>query len=213
MNIFRSAEYDAIMPKFALILALLLSLTQYARADDPLTGAKGVSPSAIKVGDKPALDALVDKEATVVGTVASAAWNPSGKVFVIKFKDADATEFSAAIFAKNKDAMESTFKGDLAAAFTGAEMQITGKLAMYRDKPQIIINNAKQIVLVGKGGSSAGGTPANGPSRVAGVYSKLTLTEEQKQKISAIQKDADEKIESMLTDDQKKQLATLKSKP
>src|SRR5437588_6603469 len=87
--------------------------------------------AVISAGDKQALEANTGKEATVEGTVSDAAWNSGGRVFVIKFKDAAASNFQGIIFSSNRDAMEKAFNGDLSNAFEGAKVQLKGPVSLY----------------------------------------------------------------------------------
>ncbi|HZL38306.1 MAG TPA: hypothetical protein VFC78_23535 [Tepidisphaeraceae bacterium] len=195
-----------------LVAALFLSLGQLAFAQvRPVAG-----PPPIKAGDKAALAAATNRQATVIGEVSSAQWNSTGKVFLIKFKDTLSSDFQAAIFAKNKSAMEKAFKGDLSAVFNGATLQITGRVQTYRDHPEIMVSEPTQIAILARGGGpvAAAAPPSSAVGKNAieptGIYAQLTLTDAQRRRIAAIQKEADLKIERLLTAAQRKQLAELK---
>ena len=47
--------------------------------------------------------------------------------------------------------MEKAFNGDLSNAFEGAKIQIRGKLQLYREQPEILIDDPKQITILVKG--------------------------------------------------------------
>src|SRR6202034_4189294 len=92
----------------------------------------------------------IASDVIVEGTISDAKWSTSGRVFLIKFKEADSSEFQGAIFSKNKDVMEKAFNGDLSTALEGAKVQIHGKLQTYREHPEILIDKPEQIVIVEK---------------------------------------------------------------
>ena len=193
-----------------LACALLVSLGQPALAQvRPVAG-----PPPIKAGDKAALAAATNRQATVIGVVSSAQWNSTGKVFLIKFKDTESSDFQVGIFAKNKTSMEKAFKGDLSAVFGGAALQITGKVQTYRDHPEIMVSEPTQIAILARVTGPVAAPPSSPVAKVivepTGIYAQLTLTDAQRRKILAIQKDADSRIERLLTVAQRKQLAELK---
>jgi DNA/RNA endonuclease YhcR with UshA esterase domain len=94
----------------------------------------------------------IDKQATVEGVVSDAKWSTSGKVFVIKFKDATDSQFQAAVFSKNKEAMEKAFDGDLTKAFEGAKIQVKGRLQTFKEHPEILVDKPEQITVTEKAG-------------------------------------------------------------
>jgi hypothetical protein len=105
----------------------------------------------IAASDKAALDANDGKEVTVTGTIKKAAWSGTGKVMNVEFAD---SPLVAAVFEKNKAAIDRAFGGDAAKKWTGAKVKVSGKLAKYggriealKGKPQIIIDKAEQVVI------------------------------------------------------------------
>jgi DNA/RNA endonuclease YhcR with UshA esterase domain len=139
----------------AMIVCLAFALVPrvFAADEQPAT-APATEPSAgvISAGDKQALQDHMDKEVTVEGVVADAKWSSSGKVFVIKFKDAGDSRFQAATFSKNKDAMEKAFDGDLTKALEGAKIQVKGKLQTFKEHPEILVDKPEQITVTEKAG-------------------------------------------------------------
>jgi len=134
-----------------LFFALVWGVAGARAADAPTTAPATTEPAAvISAGDKDALSSHMNNEATVEGVVADAKWSASGKVFIVKFQDADASQFQAAVFAKNKDAMEKAFDGDLTKALEGAKVQVKGKLQTFREHPEIMIDKPDQITVVEK---------------------------------------------------------------
>ena len=132
----------------AAMLALLLAITLTAGADERAKPAAG----EIDATDKAALDAAANKDVTVVGTIKKAKWSNSGKVMTIEFDD---SPLVAAVFEKNKDAINTAFEGDAAKKWTGAKVKLKGKLGKYggqakayADHPQIVITKPDQVTLV-----------------------------------------------------------------
>jgi hypothetical protein len=108
-------------------------------------------PAAINISDRKALHAHVGSDVVVEGTVSMAGWSNSGKVFLIRFVEADESEFQGAFFTKIRPTMEQAFAGDVSNAFSGAKIRITGKLHLYREHPEILVNDPKQITILVKG--------------------------------------------------------------
>ena len=110
--------------------------------------------AVVNIADRKALDAHMGSDIVVEGTVSMAAWSNSGKVFLIRFSEADESEFQGALFAPLRPTMEKAFAGDLGAVFDGARLRLTGKLHKYREHPEILISDPKQITIVAKGANS-----------------------------------------------------------
>ena len=130
------------------LATVLLSFAMIARAEDPAKPAA----TEIDATDKAALDAAANKDVTVVGTIKKAKWSNSGKVMTVEFED---SPLLAAVFEKNKDAINTAFEGDAAKKWTGAKVKLKGKLGKYggqakayADHPQIVITKADQVTLV-----------------------------------------------------------------
>jgi DNA/RNA endonuclease YhcR with UshA esterase domain len=138
----------------ACIVVLTASAAALADGNPPKEtpqNAPTTRPVAVSLSDDKALQANMGKEVTVEGVVSEAAWSVSGRVFLIKFKEGEETSFQGALFAKLRDEMEKAFKDDLSDAFEGAKIQIQGKLQTYREHPEILINDPKQIMILVKG--------------------------------------------------------------
>src|SRR4051812_4504736 len=133
-------------------LALVLTARAFAADEQPTTG-----PAIIAVTDKQAMQDHMDKEVIVEGVVADAKWRTSGKVFVIKVKDASDSQFQAAVFSKNKETMEKAFDGDLTKAFEGAKIQIKGKLQTFKEHPEVLVDKPEQITVVEKAAAEKAG--------------------------------------------------------
>ena len=199
--------------------------TQKAPATQP------AAVNLVNLGDKKALSVNVGKDVVVEGTVSDAQWSATGRVFIIKFKEGEATGFEGAIFASNRSEMEKAFDGDLSNALEGARIQIAGKLENYRQHPEIPIHDPKQITIVVKGPGHSPHAAATRPApgvHLFGIYAGITtLSEAQRAQIAAIQKESrdaelaaekkiadDEtaKIDALLTDEQKQQVKSLQEK-
>jgi hypothetical protein len=134
-------------PFFA--VAMVLALGFVARADEP---AKPSSPTEIDATDKAALDAAANQDVVNKRTITRARWSASGKVMTVEFDD---SPLLAAVFEKNKDAVNAAFEGDAAKKWTGAKVKLKGKLGKYggpqksyADRPQIVITKADQVTIV-----------------------------------------------------------------
>jgi DNA/RNA endonuclease YhcR with UshA esterase domain len=110
------------------------------------------APAEIAATDKDALTAAVGKQVAVTGTITKAEWSKSGKVMNIELTD---SPLMLVVFDRTKDQVNQAFDGDAAKTWTGAKVKITGKLAKYGGKakeyegrPQIIINDPKQLTIV-----------------------------------------------------------------
>jgi hypothetical protein len=130
------------------ILALGLLLALATRAQDPPKSA----PREIDATDKAALEAAANKDVVVVGTIKKAKWSGTGKVMNVEF---DESPLIAAVFERNKDAVNAAFEGDAAKKWTGAKVKLKGKLGKYggpqknfADRPQIVINKPDQVTIV-----------------------------------------------------------------
>lgn len=139
-----------------LFVVLLLSLSaRFVLAEEktpattePATTAP--SGGVIAATDKDAISTHLNNEVTIEGMVTDAKWSSSGKVFVIKFKGTESSQFQAAVFSKNKEAMEKAFDGDLTKGLEGAKLQVKGKLQTFREHPEIVIDKPEQLTIVEK---------------------------------------------------------------
>jgi hypothetical protein len=126
---------------------LLLAFTLTARADAPAKPA-----TEIDAADKAALAAAANKDVTVTGTIKRARWSNTGKVMTVEFED---SPLIAAVFERNKDAINTANDGDAAKKWTGAKVKLKGKLGKYagpqksyQDHPQIVITKPEQVTIV-----------------------------------------------------------------
>ena len=91
----------------------------------------------------------------VNGTVVSAEWSRTGRVMRIEFNGTDKSRFYAVIFPPQRPAFDQKYGGDVAKALGGAQVRITGKLQIYRERPEIIINRLDQLEVTKKPGANA----------------------------------------------------------
>lgn len=118
-----------------------------ANAPAPKNEPPAVEPKSadevVAANDAATIRARVGKSCTVRGVASKASRSQSGKVFRIEFgRDRDA--FEAVIFAKQFSVFESRF-GDLTRALQGKTLQIHGKIALYQDRPQIVLDDPAQL--------------------------------------------------------------------
>jgi DNA/RNA endonuclease YhcR with UshA esterase domain len=149
----------------SLLLAIALSLqpASLAAEDAPSTqpGATTEPTEKLEVTNFDALKAAVDKTVTVTGTVSRTAWSPSGSILFINFESVGRAGFTVVVPKANKDAISSY--GEAAEQLQGKQVEITGKIVLYRDKPQIQIATADQIKITG--GADATTKPAEPPAQ------------------------------------------------
>ncbi|HTL27880.1 MAG TPA: hypothetical protein VL282_01605 [Tepidisphaeraceae bacterium] len=136
---------------FAAALVLIVGMNLRA-ADAPAASQPSSAPSILQATDMDGIKAAMNTDATVEGVISSAEWSQSGKVMNIKFKD---SEFRAAAFSRIKDQLDKAFNGDVAKTLTGAKVRLKGKIAEFRNNPQIVISQTTQITILEPG---AGGT-------------------------------------------------------
>jgi DNA/RNA endonuclease YhcR with UshA esterase domain len=128
----------------------MLAAFGVAYAEDAAT----TQPAAIAVTDNEAIKAKTGETITVEGVIDKAEWSRSGKVLNVSFKDAP-QGLLAVVFLKNKDKFNAAFNNDVAAAWTGAKVKVTGKIEEYggmdekmKGRPQIILVNPEQVTIV-----------------------------------------------------------------
>jgi len=147
-----------------LILLIVLALVPAAfAAEAPATqpGATTQPTEKLEATNFDAIKAALDKTVTVTGTVSRTAWSPRGTVLFINFQGVDRNGFIVVVPKENKDAI-TTF-GEEAEKLRDKQVEITGKIVLYRDKPQIQIATADQIKITG--GADAATKPAEPPAQ------------------------------------------------
>ncbi len=152
-----------LLASLSLSIVLLAAHRTVAAPDDgatskPAGGGSGdmeTVPGIVDATDKAAIDAVVNKIATVEGVISSAAWSKTGKVMNIEFKGTESSRFCAVVFVKNRETLDTAFGGDLAKALNGARVRIKGPVKPYASRgsnspgrPQIVIDKQSQITIV-----------------------------------------------------------------
>jgi hypothetical protein len=140
------------MKKLALLIALCLALPFVVRAEDkPADKPKEDKPAAtapagdvIEATDIEKLKAAAGKTVTAHGKVSGIFKAKSGRV-LINFEGAN-RDFVAMIQKENADAVDKGFDGDVG-NLTGKSINVTGEVALFKDKPQIEVTKAEQIVV------------------------------------------------------------------
>jgi DNA/RNA endonuclease YhcR with UshA esterase domain len=139
-----------VLKRCVLTVVMMCVAFGVADAEDAAT----TQPAAIAVTDVEAIKAKMGETITVEGTIDKAAWSNSGKVLNVSFKDAK-QGLLMVVFEKNKDKFNAAFGGDVAAAWTGAKVKVTGKIEEYggkvesmKGRPQIILVNSEQVTIV-----------------------------------------------------------------
>jgi len=120
------------------------------------TSQPSAAGGAIQATDTAGLAAKKGEIITVEGVIEYAGWGKSGKVLNVKFKDTDKDKgILVSAFTKSKEKLDAAFSSDAAKAWTGAKVQITGKLEPYggkikewADRLQIIVQNPEQVKIV-----------------------------------------------------------------
>jgi DNA/RNA endonuclease YhcR with UshA esterase domain len=122
-------------------LALLVTAGMAAAEDKP---SKPITPEAAAK--------LVGKTCTVEFDIKSVGKSRTGKVFFLNssesFRDKD--NFTVMLAEKAVGAYKEQKVADLAAHFKGKTIRVTGTVKLYREKPEIVVENPKQVVIVDK---------------------------------------------------------------
>jgi hypothetical protein len=137
----------------------LAALLNRCFAIAPPSGAVAPSPQSepttrpivVDLKDRDALRAAMGSEVIVSGTVVTAEWSRTGSVMRIEFEGTEKSQFYAVLFPRQRPAFDKKYAGDVTEALSGAEVRITGKLQLYRDRPEIIIDRLDQLEVTKRG--------------------------------------------------------------
>ena len=95
---------------------------------------------------------LIGKTCTVEFDIKSTGKSRNGKVFFLNssenFRDKD--NFTVMLGEKAVSAYKEQKVEDLAAHFKGKTIRVTGMVKLFREKPEIVVNDPKQVVIVDK---------------------------------------------------------------
>ena len=126
----------------SIALMALLVLNVRVRAEDKPASQPATQPAnTFEASDFDALKAADGKDAVVHGKVSRAGWYQD-RILFINFEGVDRNGFTAIVRSDHKDAVKDFGDG---ADLTGKEVNITGKIKLYRDKPEIEITKPDQI--------------------------------------------------------------------
>lgn len=124
------------------LAALILAASALAIAGGCATAPTG--PPVLNASDPAAIQGAMPT-VTVVGEVEKT--SESGSVLIINFKDTDKSQFYAVVLEADREAVNAGFGGDVAKAITGKTVRVTGRVVLYRGKPEIIISRPEQLVV------------------------------------------------------------------
>jgi DNA/RNA endonuclease YhcR with UshA esterase domain len=122
------------------------------------TTAFVVPANALDAADIEKLRAAVGQQVVITGKVDTAAWSQSGKVMNIHFENAS-EGLVAAIFLQSVPAFNRALGGDPSKALPRQTVAIKGKLGLYRERPQIILNDPAQLQIIKDAALEAKGKP------------------------------------------------------
>ena len=104
--------------------------------------AEPAKPVVESVENAEWIKAHLDQEVTVKGVVSANSSASAAGHFFYNFERSDLTLFCF------KAVAETLPDAKKPGAVVGKTIQVTGKLALYKDKPQIVIRKAEQIVIL-----------------------------------------------------------------
>ena len=110
-----------------------------------LIGCQSSSSSAINASDDAAIADALPKDIHVIGTVSSI--DAGGEVIAIHFVGTDKNNFYAVVLGRGRDAMEKAF-GSGVGSLKDKTIEVTGKITLYRGKPEIVLNGPDQVVVL-----------------------------------------------------------------
>ena len=122
---------------FNLLLVSVLGLSG-------LVGCQTSGPKTIDASDDAAIQDALPKDVTVAGTVSSI--DAGESVIAIHFTGADKSGFYAVVLSRGREDIEKVYGAGLK-NLAGKSIRVTGKVTLYRGKPEIVINGPTQIVV------------------------------------------------------------------
>lgn len=131
------------MARFTAVLFLAISAVPLGCATTP---PPPPGPALVNAADKAAVDAAMPT-VTVVGVVDSV--NNGESVLTINFKGTEQSHLYAVILGDSRDTVQAAFGNDLAKAITGKTVHVTGRITLYRGRPEIIIYTPGALVVAG----------------------------------------------------------------
>jgi DNA/RNA endonuclease YhcR with UshA esterase domain len=129
----------------ALVISFALAFSAYSQG----TNSAGTnSEPAKKIGAAEAVNHY-NETLVVTGTIAQVNVRPSAVILNFDKPSPD-SPFSAVVFARATNRF-----GDLS-KLQGKQVEIKGLIKPYRNKPEIILDNTNQLVIVGNGAEAGG---------------------------------------------------------
>jgi DNA/RNA endonuclease YhcR with UshA esterase domain len=125
-----------------LAATLCVAQSQLFAEDQPQKVATKSTP--IDVTDQAAVAAAMPHEVTISGAVSEVSANNG--MLSINFEGTDKSQFNAVVFGRSREAIEKVL-GEGLKSLIGKKIRLTGKITLYRDRPQIVVATPEQIVL------------------------------------------------------------------
>ena len=134
------------LPHCSLVLLSIVTTfaTRPIAAADPATAPARSTP--IDVADKQAVQAAMAHDVVVKGKVSDI--KNTDSVTTIVLEGTEKSQFNSVVLQRNREAVEKVH-GDGLKSLAGKQVQIKGAIALYRDKPQIVVSRPEQISIVG----------------------------------------------------------------
>jgi serine/threonine-protein kinase len=88
-----------------------------------------------------------EAQGIVRGRVKTAATSATGKVFTVEFEGVGRDGFNLAYFPRMFEPMQAKFGGTNGSGLSGKAIEVSGLITLFRDQPQIVIDDADQVRL------------------------------------------------------------------
>lgn len=105
------------------------------------------APVTLEAGDTAGLIAAEGKPVTVKGRVEKVANTKTNSVYFINFAGVPRGGFVGIVKQDHYEAIVAALGGDLQAVLEGKTIELSGKVALYKDAPQVVITSPSQIRL------------------------------------------------------------------
>jgi hypothetical protein len=101
----------------------------------------------LRADDHAAITAAAGQRVTVRGKVQNVGATANGSIQFINFVGNERGQFVAIVRKEHQEKVAAEYAGDLKAALTGREVEITGEMVLFNKTPQIAITESGQIAL------------------------------------------------------------------
>jgi DNA/RNA endonuclease YhcR with UshA esterase domain len=139
----------------AFCFAIVVCLSISSLSADDSTHKPAPRPAVIDATDKAAVLAAMPHVVNVCGTVSQIKENDGN--LSISFNGTDQSQFNAVVLKRNREAVEKVHSAGLN-SLDGKRVQVSGKIAMYRERPQIVVSLPEQIVILDEAKSAPTGS-------------------------------------------------------